>query len=125
LIVLDLVQSHRDGHRSLVTPERVLRDYNEDLILLRFRNNINQFIPIKYFVYREYFAQNFYLIPTFSRFSQCAHTSLCVVSIGSIVPCKIKKKLGMIKIKGLKVIQRNCLTDLHIFQISITILRVS
>jgi len=27
-------QSRGDGHRSLVTPERVLREYNEDLIFL-------------------------------------------------------------------------------------------
>jgi len=27
-----LAQSRRDGHRSLVTPERVLSEYNEDLI---------------------------------------------------------------------------------------------
>jgi len=35
LIVWALAQSHRDGHRSLVTPEWVLSKYNEDLI---FRN---------------------------------------------------------------------------------------
>jgi len=27
-----LAQCHGDGHRSLVTPERVLSEYNEDLI---------------------------------------------------------------------------------------------
>jgi len=27
-------QSREDGHRSLVTPERVLSEYNEDLILI-------------------------------------------------------------------------------------------
>jgi len=27
-----LAQSRRDGHRSLVTPERVLSEYNENLI---------------------------------------------------------------------------------------------
>jgi len=32
LIVWALVQSRGDGHRSLVTPERVLSEYNEDLI---------------------------------------------------------------------------------------------
>jgi len=29
-----LAQSRGDGHRSLVTPERVLSEYNEDLILI-------------------------------------------------------------------------------------------
>jgi len=29
-------QSHGDGHRSLVTPERVFSEYNEDLILIYF-----------------------------------------------------------------------------------------
>jgi len=29
-----LAQSRGDGHRSLVTPERVLSEYNEDLIFL-------------------------------------------------------------------------------------------
>jgi len=32
LDVWTLVQNHGDGHRSLVTPERVLSEYNEDLI---------------------------------------------------------------------------------------------
>jgi len=32
LIVWALVQNRRDGHRSLVTPETVLSEYNEDLI---------------------------------------------------------------------------------------------
>jgi len=32
LIVWALAQSRRDGHRSLVTPKRVLSEYNEDLI---------------------------------------------------------------------------------------------
>jgi len=32
LIVWALAQSRVDGHRSLVTPERVLSEYNEDLI---------------------------------------------------------------------------------------------
>jgi len=32
LIVRALAQSRRDGHRSLVTPERVLSEYNQDLI---------------------------------------------------------------------------------------------
>jgi len=27
-----LAQSHGDGHRSLVTPKRILSEYNEDLI---------------------------------------------------------------------------------------------
>jgi len=31
-----LVQSRGDGHRSLVTLERVLSEYNEDLIFLLF-----------------------------------------------------------------------------------------
>jgi len=31
LIVWTLGQSRGDGHRSLVTPERVLSEYNEDL----------------------------------------------------------------------------------------------
>jgi len=31
LIVWALVQSRGDGHRSLVTPERVLNEYNENL----------------------------------------------------------------------------------------------
>jgi len=34
LIVWALAQSRRDGHRSLVTPDRVLSEYNEDLIFL-------------------------------------------------------------------------------------------
>jgi len=29
-----LAQSRGDGHRSLVTPERILSEYNEDLIFL-------------------------------------------------------------------------------------------
>jgi len=32
LIVWALAQSRGDGHRSLVTPERVLSEYNKDLI---------------------------------------------------------------------------------------------
>jgi len=32
LIVWALAQSRGDGYRSLVTPERVLSEYNEDLI---------------------------------------------------------------------------------------------
>jgi len=32
LDVWALAQSRRDGHRSLVTPKRVLSEYNEDLI---------------------------------------------------------------------------------------------
>jgi len=32
LILWALAQSRGDGHRSLVTPERVLSEYNEDLI---------------------------------------------------------------------------------------------
>jgi len=32
LDVWALAQSRGDGHRSLVTPERVLNEYNEDLI---------------------------------------------------------------------------------------------
>jgi len=36
LIVWALAQSRGDGHRSLVTPERVLCKYNEDLIFLIF-----------------------------------------------------------------------------------------
>jgi len=32
LIVWALAQSRGDGHRSLVTPKRVLNEYNEDLI---------------------------------------------------------------------------------------------
>jgi len=32
LIVWALAQSRGDGQRSLVTPERVLSEYNEDLI---------------------------------------------------------------------------------------------
>jgi len=31
-----LAQSRGDGHRSLVTPKRVLSEYNEDLIFLTF-----------------------------------------------------------------------------------------
>jgi len=31
---LDVWQSRGDGHRLLVTPERVLSEYNEDLILI-------------------------------------------------------------------------------------------
>jgi len=31
-----LAQSRGDGHRSLVTPERVLSEYNKDLFLLFF-----------------------------------------------------------------------------------------
>jgi len=34
LEVWALVQSRGDGYRSLVTPERVLSEYNEDLIFL-------------------------------------------------------------------------------------------
>jgi len=34
LIVWALVQSRGDEHRSLVTPERVLSEYNKDLILI-------------------------------------------------------------------------------------------
>jgi len=34
LIVWALAQSHGDGHHSLVTPERLLSEYNEDLIFL-------------------------------------------------------------------------------------------
>jgi len=30
--VLALAQSNRDGHLSLMTPERVFSEYNEDLI---------------------------------------------------------------------------------------------
>jgi len=34
-----LAQSRGDGHRSLVTPERVLSEYNEDFdFLISFRN---------------------------------------------------------------------------------------
>jgi len=32
--VWTLAQSRGDGHRSIVTPERVLNEYNEDLILV-------------------------------------------------------------------------------------------
>jgi len=32
-------QSRRDGHHSLVTPDRVLSEYNKDLIFL-FENNV-------------------------------------------------------------------------------------
>jgi len=32
LIVWALAQSHGDGHRSLVTPERIFSKYNKDLI---------------------------------------------------------------------------------------------
>jgi len=35
-IVWALAQSRVDGHRSLVTPERVLSEYNEDLIYFIF-----------------------------------------------------------------------------------------
>jgi len=34
LIVWALAQSRRDGNHSLVTPERVLSEYNENLIFL-------------------------------------------------------------------------------------------
>jgi len=34
--VLSLAQSCGDGHRSLVTPERVLSEYNEDLFVFCF-----------------------------------------------------------------------------------------
>jgi len=33
LIIWGLAQSRGDEHRSLVTPERVLSEYNEDLII--------------------------------------------------------------------------------------------
>jgi len=33
-----MAQSRRDGHCSLVTPERVLSEYNKDLIFLNFKN---------------------------------------------------------------------------------------
>jgi len=36
LDVWALARSRGDGHRSLVTPERVLSEYNEDLIFLFF-----------------------------------------------------------------------------------------
>jgi len=36
LIVWALAQSRGDRHRSLMTPERVLSEYNEDLIFLIF-----------------------------------------------------------------------------------------
>jgi len=32
--VWSLAHSRGDGHRSLVTPERILSEYNEDLILI-------------------------------------------------------------------------------------------
>jgi len=38
LIVWALAQSRGEGHRSLVTPERVLSEYNEDLIFLMIFN---------------------------------------------------------------------------------------
>jgi len=34
--VWDFAQSRGDGHRSLVTPERVLSEYNEDVIFFDF-----------------------------------------------------------------------------------------
>jgi len=34
LEVWALTQSRGDGHHSLVTPERVLNEYNKDLILI-------------------------------------------------------------------------------------------
>jgi len=34
LMLWALAQSRGDGHRSLVTPERVLSEYNQDLIFL-------------------------------------------------------------------------------------------
>jgi len=37
LIVWAMAQSRGDGHRSLVSPERVLSEYNEDLIFLILR----------------------------------------------------------------------------------------
>jgi len=36
LNVWALAQSLGDGHRSLVTPERILSEYNKDLIFLIF-----------------------------------------------------------------------------------------
>jgi len=35
-----LAQCRGDGHRSLVTPERVLSEYNEDLILIFWEPNV-------------------------------------------------------------------------------------
>jgi len=34
-----LAQSRVDGHRSLVTPERVLSEYNEDFDLISIHNS--------------------------------------------------------------------------------------
>jgi len=34
LIVWALAQSYGDGHRSLVTPQKVLSEYNEDFLFL-------------------------------------------------------------------------------------------
>jgi len=39
LDVWALAQSRGDGHRSLVTPERVFSEYNEDLIFFNFWKN--------------------------------------------------------------------------------------
>jgi len=50
-----LVQSHGDGHRSLVTPERVLSEYNEDLM-----NVLNSFFN---------FSQGVFIFIYFLKFS--------------------------------------------------------
>jgi len=36
--VWTLAQSRGDGHRSLVTPKRVLNEHNEDLMFLVYKN---------------------------------------------------------------------------------------
>jgi len=41
-----LAQNRGDGHRSLVTPERVLSEYNEDLIFLMLQSRT---YPVKPF----------------------------------------------------------------------------
>jgi len=46
LIVWTLAQSRGDGHRSLVTPERVLNEHNEDLILIGLKTTKNTVIVL-------------------------------------------------------------------------------
>jgi len=41
LFLWALAQSRGDGHCSLVTPERVLGEYNEDLIFFLFSTNLS------------------------------------------------------------------------------------
>jgi len=45
LNVWALAQSRGDGHRSFVTPERVLSEYNEDLIFFYLNFNLSRCIP--------------------------------------------------------------------------------